>query len=228
MLSERALPAYTFLPGCPQWTVRLQCWTCQLAPRSPSYEGSGAQMQGRMGITAWHRLSTFTLGCNTEPNKLVHTNRKGLLITGMAFSSREVYSAQTDLFQLAWHWVRTSFGRTAVEKQTVGAQNESMLCASDVGEIMGWWPKAIHTHRAPIIRVYNYCSTNTTGWRGELKKRGGERYTGCQVKPLSICQTRWLTFGQSGNILEISCVWPKTHSCFQITPIKQLKNETHF
>lgn len=51
-LLERALPAYTFLPGCPQWTVRLQCWTCQLAPRSPSYEGSGAQWQGRMGITS--------------------------------------------------------------------------------------------------------------------------------------------------------------------------------
>lgn len=38
-----ALPAYTCLPGCPQRTVRLQGWTCLLAPRSPSYEGSGAQ-----------------------------------------------------------------------------------------------------------------------------------------------------------------------------------------
>jgi len=51
----RALPAYTFLPGCPQRTARPQGWTCQRAPRSPSYEGSGAQWQGRRGITAWHR-----------------------------------------------------------------------------------------------------------------------------------------------------------------------------
>lgn len=36
-----ALPACTSLPGCPQWTVRPQRWTCQRAPRSPSYEGSG-------------------------------------------------------------------------------------------------------------------------------------------------------------------------------------------
>lgn len=55
-----ALPACTSLPGCPQWTVRLQRWTCQRAPRSPSYEGSGAQWQGRAAVTtrkAFHNPS---------------------------------------------------------------------------------------------------------------------------------------------------------------------------
>lgn len=55
-----ALPACTSLPGCPQWTVRRQRWTCQRAPRSPSYEGSGAQWQGRAAVTtrkAFHKPS---------------------------------------------------------------------------------------------------------------------------------------------------------------------------
>ncbi len=47
---ERALPAYTFLPGCSQQTVRLQYWTCQLAPRSPSYEGSGHSGKAEWGL----------------------------------------------------------------------------------------------------------------------------------------------------------------------------------
>lgn len=49
-LLKRALPAYTFLPGCPPSTaVRLQCWTCLLAPRSPNYEGSGATVARQKG-----------------------------------------------------------------------------------------------------------------------------------------------------------------------------------
>lgn len=49
-LSERALPAYTFLPGCPRWTEGLQSWTCQLAPRSPSYEESGAHCKAEVEL----------------------------------------------------------------------------------------------------------------------------------------------------------------------------------
>lgn len=56
-LSERALPAYTCPPGCPRWTGGPRSWTCQLAPHSPSYGGSGAHRKAEGGgVTTWIRF----------------------------------------------------------------------------------------------------------------------------------------------------------------------------
>lgn len=56
-LSERALPAYTSPPGCPRWIGGPRSWTCQLAPRSPSYEGSGAHCKAEGGgVITWIRF----------------------------------------------------------------------------------------------------------------------------------------------------------------------------
>lgn len=122
-LLGRALPAYTSLPGCPQRTVRLQCWTCQLAPRSPSYEGSGAQWQGRKGITVWHsRASTITHG--TLNQSFITTKHKPMRWGSHFPDNGHKLKQQTQLFNPRrfkfsvpehqapiWKW-KTSSGKT--------------------------------------------------------------------------------------------------------------------